>query len=219
MAGRIPIDVYTLNGLNYHYDIDIGVKIIDIIRHILATHKAFEETPKFNPQLVDINQVKLIYNGKTLDQSKTLEEYTEFQYKPKGGGYKMHIVVKGGEVIAEPSDSSEPPCTSYTQTNNRSSSPISIKNHSGSVSSRVINDKNASRSFPGTSSFLDSQINRLDRRQRKDSLKQVSDSVNHISQFLKDFTETGESSERLDKIMQMLVSIDAKLNQLIENTV
>ena len=216
MAGRIAIDVVTLNGIAHHYDIDISQKISELIKHIINTHEAFTKTTKFDPQLVELNKTKLIYNGKTLDHSKSLEEYTDFQYKPKGGNYKIHIVAKGGDVSNSPIDESE--LLSNSQTNiKRSTSPISINSISVSVGSRLPTDHSFSRSFPGTStSFLDNQINRLDRRQRTDSLRQVSESLNDISQFLRESSDTTESSERLDKVMQILGSIDSKLGKLIE---
>jgi hypothetical protein len=83
-----------------------------------------------------------------------------------------------------------------------------------------------SQSYPGTTSgsgsdtnsFLESQINRLDRRQRSDSLKQVSESLSDISNYLKDLSvsETTEPSDKFEKILQILVLIDGKLTRLID---
>ena len=222
MSGKVLIDIYNLNGNGYRYDIDVGMKIEDLIKHVVNTHPVFAETKTFSPRLVDLKQTRLIHNGKTLESSKTLEEYIEFQYKSKNcNPYKMHIVIKGGPITPENIDEYEnmlgPHLTKKT------TSPISIKipvvtNHVDCNSS----DREGSRSFPSSNSFLESQINRLEKRQKADSLKQVSDSISDISNFITDLSENQQFSDnpqqfdKLEKILQILSCIDIKLNKLIE---
>jgi len=230
MSGKISVDAYTLSGIGQIYEIDIGTSIREFVRTVIETHRAYSDKKKFNIGLVDWNNTRLIYNAKTLDHFKTFEEYTEFQYKSKGP-YKMHIVPRGGS-IGENLDQLDKIDDSFEELESkkttRPSSPISIKTSSFG---RMGSDRyTVSRSFPGTNSFpgsssspgngsfLENQINRIDRRQRSDSLKQVSDSLCDISNYLKDLSVVPEtdSSDKLDKILQVLVSIDTKLNRLID---
>ena len=222
MSGKVSIDICDLNGNGSRYDIDVGMKIEDLIKHVVYTHPSFAETKIFSPRLVDLKQTRLIHNGKTLESSKTLEEYTEFQYKSKNcNPYKMHILIKGGPITPENIDEYEnmlgPHLTKKT------TNPISIKipiimNHGDGNSS----DKESARSFPCSNSFLESQINRLEKRHKTDSLKQVYDSISDISNFITDLSENQQLSDnpqqfdKLEKILQILSSIDTKLDKLIE---
>jgi len=221
MSGKVSIDVYTLSGINQLYEIDIGTTISEFIKMIIQTHKAYIDKRKFDIARVDWHGTRLIHNGKSLEHLKTFEEYTEFQYKSKGP-YKLHIVPRGGSVgedmnkLADDFDNFDPKKIT------RPSSPITIKSSNVSISNsgtRLSYERPVvSQSYPGTNSFLESQINRLDRRQRSDSLKQVSESLSNISNYLKDLSisETSESSDKLEKIIQMLSSIDGKLTRLID---
>jgi hypothetical protein len=213
MSGKISIDVCTLGGIRQIYEIDVSLKIKDLIKTIVKTHEAFSDSNKFNINLVEWDQTRLIYNGKSLDQKKTLEEYTDFKYKLKDA-HKMHIVPKGGDVTREPDKANMEILINKSQQSQKISSPISIK--SSSIS-RADSDRYVSKSFPGTGSFLENQINRIDRRQKFDSLKNMSDSLSDISGYMKDLSETQEPSDKMDKILQMLVIIDTKLNRIIES--
>src|SRR5580692_2302712 len=152
MSGKVMLDVYTLDGTNQAYEVDLEMTIDQLIRRIIISHRGLIEKKDFDPKKADLVNTRLIYNNKSLDHGKSLEKYTEFQYKAKGS-YKMHIIPKGGKIDPKMEDQS--PTTEYLK-----SSPISIKY--GSLSHR--NNSN-SRSYPGSNSgnsFLDNQINRID---------------------------------------------------------
>ena len=221
MSNKILIDVYNLNGVGQIYEIDIGMKIIDIIEHIINTHHGFTEIKNFDPKLIDLKQTRLIYNSKTLEHSKTLEEYVEFQYKSKNmTAYKMHIITKEKSIVQDSSAKSE---EIDKQSNRTTSIPITV-NSCSFPDYRItgIIDKESSFSFPGTNTFLENQINRLEKRQRNETLRQVSESLNDISNFINDFDDDQESSgnfqnsDKLEKIIQLLSSIDLKIDKLIE---
>ena len=80
------------------------------------------------------------------------------------------------------------------------------------------------RSFPGTSassspttSFLESQINRIDRRSKSDQIKLVSDALNDLSTYIRTTPEMIDHSQRLDSILTVLLSIDQKLGLLLDS--
>ena len=205
MSHIISIEVSTLSGQTQIYDVDSGDKIINLIKHIITTHKSLSDPKAFQANFVDLKTTKFIYNGKTLDNQKTLEDYTEFQFKSENA-YKIHLIIRGGHGHAHDTTNEDASCFS------QSSKPIPIN---------MLHHKSGSNSCPGTSSFLENQINRLDTRQRSASIINVSESFVEISEQLKGLTshnpnQSPISKEKLDKITQLLASIDLKLTTIIE---
>ncbi len=222
---KISINVYTLSGIEQHYEIDILTPIKEFIKKIICTHKDYSDKKKFNPHLVDLINTRLIHCGKTLDHQKTFQDYKEFLYK-SNNPYKMHIVPRGG-TIDENIDHISNLVNEFNIDEQekilRSSSPISIRNSS---ESKIRNDRHlnirscsSSNSYSGSNSFLENQINRIDQRQRTDLLQQACELLNDISKYMKELYETNptENSEKLEKILQSLSCIDGKLEQIIDN--
>lgn len=194
---QIAIEVYTLEGVSQLYHIDLGMHISDLIVHIVKTHAALGD---LYVGTIDWARTRLIYNNKTLEPTKTLEQYTEFQFKAKGP-YKMHIMPKGGEPPKGQTAQKE------REVETQRSSPISIR----SCVPRNRNMAYVSKSYPGANSFLDNQINLLDQKHKTETLRQLSTSITEITECLKQ----SNSEDRLEQIFVMLQTIDHKLTLLI----
>lgn len=221
MSGKICIDVHTLGGINQVYDVDIGIKVNDLIKHVITTHKTFQDKKKFNINLIDMKACRVICNGKSLEHFKTLEEYVEFQYKSPTP-HKIHFIHKGGEIANDRPTLAINDSAIFVKEIGGKATPITIKSSSSSSNmSRLNQDGLVSKSFPGTSSFLENQINRLDKRPKveteNDSLKQVSESLSEIKNYIKECSEK-EPSDRYEKIMQMLLAVDGKVNRLLDSS-
>lgn len=199
MSGSINIIVCTALGDNQPYSIDIGINIGELLKYIVSTHISLKTT---NIETIDWNMSKLVYNGKTLDHSKTLEEYTEFQYKQKSA-YKIQIIL------------------SIKMDDRHPTRPIIIKNNS---SNKLLADANntPSMSFPSTNLFLERHINRMDKKNKELTLKHVSASLSDISNWVKDLSENNEpcnnlASDKLDQIINLLQALNTKLDKVIDS--
>jgi hypothetical protein len=224
MSFQVTVEVCTLTGLGKVYEVDLDTLVADLIKTVVMTHPAFTDQRTFNIKTVDWSGTRLILSGKTLEHFRALETYAEFHNTTKmKSGHKLHIIPKGGSIsmstqFDEPSDSDE---TSSSQSQKEATSPIAIKSHfhSGTGSRSMI-----ARSFPGTSSvssspttsFLESQINRIDRRSKSDQMKLVTDSLNDLSTYLKTTPEIIDHGQKLDSILAVLLSIDQKLSLLMD---
>jgi hypothetical protein len=203
MVDKIKINVYTLSGISKQYDINVNCTVNDFIKEIIYTHDAYINPLKFDTDSVDFDNTRLIYNSKTLDHYRTFDDYTEFQIKSSRIIHKMFIIPKGGGIV-NPSPTLLPltPSPSHSLNDqlfcqNAPSSPISIKQ---SGKSPIV-----------TGSFLGNQINRIDRSDRQD--RKASSSFSDISEQLIESLKL-DNTDKLDKIYELLLNIDTKLNKL-----
>lgn len=194
MSHPISINVCTLTGIGHLYQIDSGININKFIRHVVCTHPCFSDTNKFNPGNVVLEQTSLIYNGQRLDHNKSFEQYPELQYKSETP-FKMHIMTKGGEVEKSQLTHSLTPTLRplAAAATTRHSSPIQIKPFS--LPARAVSERGQSGSYTG--SFLESQINRIDRE-----FKARSDSVS-------EGISLSDLSDKLDRL-------NSKIDQIYE---
>lgn len=199
MSENIDVTVH-LDGQTQTYSIDIATLISDFIKNIVDSHQSLKTSPIQN---VDLNICKLIYNNKILDNHKSLEEYTEFQYKSKSS-YNMNFIVgfKFGDLKTQPI-------------------PIpSNKNNDSIHSTHPINPKpvenEISMSFPSTNNFLYKHLGRIDKRNKSVGLKNVYSSLNDISNWIKDLSEQTDPSDKMDKIIELLQSMHLKMDKLLE---
>ncbi len=228
MSTQVTVEVCTLTGNGKLYEVDIDIPVIDLIKQIVTTHPAYSDPKSFNIKNVDWSGTRLMLSGKTLEHFRALDSYAEFHTKKPS--YKLHIIPKGGSIstqLEESSDSDET-SSSQSQYQQEPSSPISIKSHFHSgPGTRMLSQSMIARSFPGTSSasassspttsFLESQINRIDRRSKSDQMKLVSDSLNDLSTYLKTTPEMIDHGQKLDSILTVLLSIDQKLALLVDS--
>ncbi len=221
MSDIITIAVQTVtshSGGEKQYQVNLDTSIIDLIKLIVNSHPDFSDPKYFNIKSVDWLGCRLMYNRKTLEHFKTLEDHTEFQYK-SNGIYKLTLLTKGGLVNtydtpiysdSEDSMSNQSHISSPISNQLHISSPISIR--SDSPISRTFGT--GPRSFPGTTSFLETQINRLDKRTKSEQIKQVSDAIIDLSNYLK--TTQNQHYDQLNNICNILTAIDQKLGYLID---
>lgn len=219
MSAQVTLEVCTLTGLGKMYEVNLDLPVIDLIKLVVETHPSYSNSQSFDIKNVDWSGTRLMLNGKTLDHFRVLETYAEFHVNSKGKSYKLHIIVKGGSIsnqLNEDNSDSDVDITPSSLGHKEPSSPISIKPHFNSGQ----RDKILSQSFPGTSSspttsFLENQINRIDRRSKSDQVKFVNDSLNDLSNYIKSTPEISDHGQKLHNILTILLSIDQKLAQLI----
>jgi hypothetical protein len=221
---KIQVDVVSLLGCSQIYEFDSGTLILELIKEIIRTHKSFTDSKKFQSDLVDLQNTKLMYNGRTLDIRKTLEDYDSFQYKSRNP-YKMHIITRGGQISessmsppnkspfhgpSSPLHSHLPPGPILNGFSPPSSSGEGLTEPYGfglHRSSPILIGRS-----PDQNSFLENQINRINQRQRSISLRQISDSFAEIKENL----ITNDNFD-LSQIGSILASIDNKLSILVDN--
>jgi len=206
MSHKIRLDVKTLSGHSFKYEIDSGMSILEFIHHVISTHPFFADVSRFNRSAINIEQTQLLFNGRKLEHRKSFEEYMEFQVK-SDSEFKIHIIPKGGEVdslsnsIAEISTPLMKPYAYQSPVLGAlSTSPIHIKpmNLGG-------------RSQPGSysNSFLESQINRMDRMDRE--FKSRSDTVSET-------VSLGDLSDKIDRLQNRIDQIYEMINSLNLNS-
>jgi hypothetical protein len=236
MSSKIAIEVVTLKGEKHTFEqVDVGMKIGDLIKHIASTHKHFVDNLGFSPDRVDWKHSRLLYKGISLDHTKCLEEYPEFQIKSHKP-YKMHIIFKGGydnscDLDEEDVETHRTTATSPVLIRNSSQTAIDIP-RMGHISDDFVDPSppNAmvSRSFPGTTNAMDIHYMRRkheemrkaqeERRKRSEVVTQMSESLGAMSRFLKDISTNepqDQNHNQMDAILGMLTQIDSKLDRLI----
>lgn len=222
MSHTIKLDVSNLTGQSQIYEINPQTKIHDFINQVLITHQAFQSklsSPSLSPiNSIPNNNSSLIYNGKTLDSSKTFSQYKEFQMIDKlvsnrgeiqtidlnkdecispikcdSHIYKMHILTKPMTHC----DEFELIVNNNSLTDVDFKTLIEVDSFSHDLTYRTplsIYQYNA----PLEISPLQNQINRLEQRHKKETT--IDKNIDNADMF---------------KIMDMLSVINIKLDILI----